>query len=78
MGVHRKENLVFKKYFFIYVSMPVVHRNNNIKKFITIFSTPLIKNSYTFQFFQLHNKKFVYQILGHCNPREQNPDQLFG
>ena len=72
----------------------VVHKNNNVKQFryfflstnktfIIIFSTPLIKNSYTFHFFQLHNKKFniikdVYKILGHCNPPEQNPDQTFG
>ena len=42
-----------------------------------IFSSPLMKNSYTLHFFQLHNKKVVYKILGHCIPPEQNPDQMF-
>ena len=30
---------------------------STIKKFINIFSSCIIKNSYTFHFFQLHNKK---------------------
>ena len=29
MGVHRNENLILKKYFFIYISMGV-HRNENL------------------------------------------------
>ena len=67
----------------------VVHRNNNMKKFICfflstnkkfiiIFSTPLLKNSYTFCFFQLHSKKFIHKTLGQCSGAEQLPDQMFG
>ena len=33
------------------------------KKFIIIFSTPPIKTSCTFHFFQLQNKKFVHKIF---------------
>ena len=49
-----------------------------IKSSSSFLSTPLIKNSYTFHFFQLHSKKFVYKNLGHCFGAEQLPDQMFG
>ena len=38
-----------------------------------IFFTPLIKNSSLNMI-----SKDVYNILGHCIPPEQNPDQMFG
>ena len=37
-----------------------------------------MKTSYIVHFFQLHNKKIVYKILGHCSGAEQLPDQMFG
>ena len=63
---------------FIHFSSPLIKNSSSS------FSTPPIKNSDTFHFFQLHNKKFnmitkdVYKILGHCIPPEQNLDQMFG
>ena len=64
--------------FFHYTKKFIYFFLSTNKKFIIIFSTPLIKNSYTFQFFQLHNKIFVYKILGQCSGAEQLPDQMFG
>ena len=65
----------------------VVHRNNNVKNSF-IFSSPLIENSSSFfhstnkkfihiPLFQLHKKKFVYKIIGHCSGVIQLHDQMF-
>ena len=67
----------------------MVHRNNNVenliyfflstnKKFMITSSTPLIKNSYIFHFFQLHKKNSSTKILVNILAPNNSPIKFSG